>query len=157
MNIRQRSSGGFTLVELIAVIVVLAILAAVAVPRYFDYQQRAVATRMARDINVFYYALRAYRRDNGAAPPEAGGGYGSPPELRPYLERSPIGSSPHRNWYYLYQTVHNAQGQMGVDINNDPNPATQPIMIALDGIIDDGNLSTGTFTYYALTRYYKSP
>ncbi|MCU0688407.1 MAG: type II secretion system GspH family protein, partial [Phycisphaerales bacterium] len=66
----------FTLVELVAVIVVLAILAAVAVPRYFDYQQRAVATRMARDINVFYYALRAYRRDTGVAPPEAGGGYG---------------------------------------------------------------------------------
>lgn len=34
-------SRGFTLIELIAVIIVLAILAGVAVPRYFDYTDRA--------------------------------------------------------------------------------------------------------------------
>jgi len=36
-----RPARGFTLIELIAVIVVLAILAGVAVPRYFDYTDRA--------------------------------------------------------------------------------------------------------------------
>ena len=36
-----RPTRGFTLIELIAVIVVLAILAGVAVPRYFDYTDRA--------------------------------------------------------------------------------------------------------------------
>lgn len=40
MNART-SRKAFTLVELIAVIVVLAILAGVAVPRYFDYTDRA--------------------------------------------------------------------------------------------------------------------
>jgi prepilin-type N-terminal cleavage/methylation domain-containing protein len=38
-NIRNRS--GFTLIELIAVIVVLAILAGVALPKYFDYAANA--------------------------------------------------------------------------------------------------------------------
>lgn len=37
----SRRAGAFTLIELIAVIVVLAILAGVAVPRYFDYTNRA--------------------------------------------------------------------------------------------------------------------
>ncbi len=37
----MRSHRAFTLVELIAVIVVLGILAGVAVPRYFDYAERA--------------------------------------------------------------------------------------------------------------------
>jgi prepilin-type N-terminal cleavage/methylation domain-containing protein len=41
MTISQRTRKAFTLVELIAVIVVLAILAGVAVPRYFDYTDRA--------------------------------------------------------------------------------------------------------------------
>jgi prepilin-type N-terminal cleavage/methylation domain-containing protein len=38
---RNRAARAFTLIELIAVIVVLAILAGVAVPRYFDYTARA--------------------------------------------------------------------------------------------------------------------
>lgn len=37
----QAAARGFTLIELIAVIIVLAILAGVAVPRYFDYTDRA--------------------------------------------------------------------------------------------------------------------
>ena len=41
---RPLMSRAFTLIELIAVIVVLAILAGVAVPRYFDYTDRAKAS-----------------------------------------------------------------------------------------------------------------
>jgi prepilin-type N-terminal cleavage/methylation domain-containing protein len=41
MFTKTRIARGFTLIELIAVIVVLAILAGVAVPRYFDYTDRA--------------------------------------------------------------------------------------------------------------------
>lgn len=37
----RRRSAAFTLIELIAVIIVLAILAGVAVPKYFDYTDRA--------------------------------------------------------------------------------------------------------------------
>ncbi|CAN5838626.1 hypothetical protein BH11PLA1_BH11PLA1_18830 [soil metagenome] len=39
--VRKSVRKGFTLIELIAVIVVLAILAGVAVPKYFDYSDRA--------------------------------------------------------------------------------------------------------------------
>jgi len=41
MRYARSNKHGFTLVELIAVIVVLAVLAGVAVPRYFDYTARA--------------------------------------------------------------------------------------------------------------------
>ena len=37
----QRNQGGFTLIEIIAVLVILGILAAVAVPKYFDMQTKS--------------------------------------------------------------------------------------------------------------------
>lgn len=41
MTVASRAKAAFTLIELIAVIIVLAILAGVAVPKYFDYTDRA--------------------------------------------------------------------------------------------------------------------
>jgi prepilin-type N-terminal cleavage/methylation domain-containing protein len=40
-NVANRVRKGFTLIELIAVLVVLAILSGVALPKYFDYSERA--------------------------------------------------------------------------------------------------------------------
>jgi prepilin-type N-terminal cleavage/methylation domain-containing protein len=53
------SRRGFTLVELIAVIVVLAVLAAVAVPRYFDYRERAMASQAMGMRKALQDAVRA--------------------------------------------------------------------------------------------------
>ncbi|MCX5691737.1 MAG: prepilin-type N-terminal cleavage/methylation domain-containing protein [Planctomycetota bacterium] len=44
-------SRGFTLVELVAVIVILAVLAGVAIPKYFDYSNRTYLAA-ARDVEV---------------------------------------------------------------------------------------------------------
>lgn len=65
-----RRSRGFTLIELIAVIVVLAILSAVAIPRYIDYTARARESAVrgtlggVRSAIANFYALQAV---NGSA------------------------------------------------------------------------------------------
>lgn len=46
MKRRSAARGAFTLVELIAVMVVLAVLAGVAIPKYFDYADRAKAAAL---------------------------------------------------------------------------------------------------------------
>ncbi|MBY0309006.1 MAG: type II secretion system GspH family protein, partial [Phycisphaerales bacterium] len=66
MNPRARSA--FTLVELIAVIVVLAILAAVAVPKFFDYSTRARAATICGTLKVMQRAVLTYYQDNGRWP-----------------------------------------------------------------------------------------
>lgn len=46
MNARKTLASGFTLIELVAVMVVLAVLAGVAVPKYLDYADRAKSSAL---------------------------------------------------------------------------------------------------------------
>jgi len=62
----SRRCGAFTLIELIAVLVVLAVLAGVAIPRYFDFSQRARAAAVTSEVKVIERACLAYSYDNRA-------------------------------------------------------------------------------------------
>ncbi|MDN5862502.1 MAG: type II secretion system major pseudopilin GspG [Salinisphaera sp.] len=63
MTIRDRQ-GGFTLIEIMVVVVILAILAAIAVPRIMDRPDVARVTKAKQDIRVIGSSLRLYRLDN---------------------------------------------------------------------------------------------
>jgi len=54
---------GFTLVELIAVMVVLGVLAAVAVPRFFDYTSRAKTASLQGSLGNIRSAISSYYAD----------------------------------------------------------------------------------------------
>ena len=60
---------GFTIVELLIVIVVIAILAAIAISSYGNVQRRARDAQRMSDVSVMRKALDLYRIDNGAYPP----------------------------------------------------------------------------------------
>ncbi|VAX41575.1 hypothetical protein MNBD_PLANCTO03-973 [hydrothermal vent metagenome] len=78
MKIRGRNTGvvrsAFTLIELIAVIVVLAILAGVAVPKYFDYSTKAKESAAkatlgaTRSAMANFYANEALTNGSAAYP-----------------------------------------------------------------------------------------
>ena len=62
---RQR---GFTLIEVMVVVVILAILAAVVVPRIMDRPEAARIAKAKADIRAIQSALELYRLDNGEYP-----------------------------------------------------------------------------------------
>ena len=84
---RQR---GFTLIELMVVVVILGILAVLVVPKVLDRPDQARVIAARQDIAGVMQALRLYRLDNGRYPTSTQG-------LRALIER-PAGNPPPANW-----------------------------------------------------------
>jgi len=89
---------GFTLIELMVVLVIIGVLAALIVPNVLDRADDARVTAARTDVNNLMQALKLYRLDNQSYPtaeqgldalvrkPTAGA---VPPNWRPYLEKLP--------------------------------------------------------------------
>lgn len=65
----RKSSSGFTIVELLIVIVVIAILATISIVAYSGMQQRARNTQTITAVVGYVKALNLYKADNGQHPP----------------------------------------------------------------------------------------
>ncbi len=134
-NFRKRTAG-FTLIEVMIVVVILGILAAVIVPKILDRPDQAKIVAAKADIAVLMQQLKLYRVDNGAYPSTDQGLTAlvvkptSPPlptnwKTGGYLERLPNDPWGHP-YVYLYPGLHGeidvyslgADGQPGGEGNN---------------------------------------
>lgn len=64
----SRCQGGFTLIEILVVVVILGILASIIVPRIMRRPEEARRTKAIVDIKAIETALNLYRLDNGVYP-----------------------------------------------------------------------------------------
>ena len=64
----RREARGFTLIEVLVVIAILGILAAIVVPRIMDRPDEAKRIAAKADINAIVQVLKIYRLDNGFYP-----------------------------------------------------------------------------------------
>ncbi|MEI2418136.1 type II secretion system major pseudopilin GspG [Orrella sp. JC864] len=113
---RQR---GFSLIEIMIVVVIMGVLAALVVPNVLDRPDQARAVAARQDIGAIMQALKLYRLDNGRYPSNAQGlralsekpGDGPvPPNWRPYLDRLPVDP-----WNNPYQYLNpGANGEIDV-------------------------------------------
>jgi len=63
-NLQRRRQSGFTLIEVMVVVAILAILAAVVVPRVMDEPAKARRAKVQQDIRAIESALDLYKLDN---------------------------------------------------------------------------------------------
>ena len=117
----MRRQAGFTIVELLIVIVVIAILAAISIVAYTSMQQRARDSIRASDAKSIVKALEAYKAVNGRYPlPTPTGGAGAfeqstdtPGTFLEFLQGTyfgtvpvdPINDSTRYYRYYVYQSA----------------------------------------------------
>jgi len=89
---------GFTLIELMVVLVIIGVLAALIVPNVLDRADDARVTAARTDVNNLMQALKLYRLDNQRYPSADQGlqalvakptGGAIPPNWKPYLDKLP--------------------------------------------------------------------
>ncbi|RYF43470.1 MAG: type II secretion system protein GspG [Comamonadaceae bacterium] len=97
-SFRSAIQSGFTLIELMVVLVIIGVLAALIVPNVLDRADDARSTAARTDVNNLMQALKLYRLDNQRYPsgeqglqalvarPAAGP---APANWKPYLEKLP--------------------------------------------------------------------
>jgi prepilin-type N-terminal cleavage/methylation domain-containing protein len=67
----RAKAAAFTLIELLIVVAIIGILAAIAVPNFLNAQVRAKVARVESDHRTISVAMESYFTDHGAYPPEA--------------------------------------------------------------------------------------
>jgi general secretion pathway protein G len=115
-SIRRAARRGFTLVEMLLVITIIGILAALVVPKMMGRSEQARQAAAQSDLAAIKTALDAYEVDNGYFPKGKNGLMDliqSPRDARnwhgPYLDKLP--QDPWGNYYlYVYPGKHNPAG-----------------------------------------------
>lgn len=126
----------FTLVEIMIVVVIIGLLAAMGIPAFQRVQQRSQAARVANDFRQFDSAFQRYALESGTWPGATGMGL-IPTGMSGYLPEaytmvSPLGGQ------YLWTGPSQHIVLRGTQ-------ATDSVMQQVDAVLDDGVLTTGNF------------
>ena len=146
----MRRASAFTLVEIMIVVAVIALLAALALPSLLHARRRSQNTLFINEMRIATNAFALYAQENNSYPPNTSPGI-LPPGMSGYFGATfdfsaptPIGG----NWDWANRKTGNV---IGVSVVNPTCDITQ--LQEIDAMMDDGNLATGGFFEVAANRY----
>lgn len=123
---RRPASRGFTLIEIMVVLVIMGVLAALVVPNLMERPDQARATAARQDVGAVMQALKLYRLDNGEYP-------SGPQGLRALIEKPSAGRPP-ANWHkYLERLPTDPWGRPYQYLNPGANGEIDVFSLGADG------------------------
>jgi prepilin-type N-terminal cleavage/methylation domain-containing protein len=151
MHAPLSTRSAFTLVEILIVVVIIGILAAIVVPQFVGATDEARRGSFIASLKTYADACEYFVAREGHYPPDGSSG-ALPTGFDEYVDEdeyespTPIGG--------VWDTEFNDSGvtsAIGVHFNGDPVP---DYMLQIDETLDDGDLDSGIFQQLAADRFY---
>ncbi len=156
-RLSHKTTRGFTLVEIMVVVVIIGLLAALAIPAFQRTQRASQNSRIINDFRIFAQAFEIYNATNGVWPNNVG------PAVIPTLPYSMAGDFKADTWKnptaiggsWNWDNSLSTGGFAGISISNSGSRVifvddTQ--LAEIDAKLDDGDLTTGNFQKVSATR-----
>ena len=138
----QNARRGFTLVELMITVSILAILAAIVIPAFSNHSKQAQITSTIYTMQTFQKAIQRYNADTATYPPDV---YiaRTPSELVGYIPDNSLSKPVPIGGYWDYNNFDDEGVSIGiyVDVPNDDNRAD---WLEIDNQIDNNDLTPGS-------------
>jgi type II secretion system protein G len=127
----RRNSAGFTLIELMIVVAVIGILAAISIPLYGSVQQRARVSKVQADLRAIASAVSAYQAHTGNLPPDIAAlttpvSNGAGQIAGPFLNGVPTLPPGGVPTWSTYSYVSNANGTFSISATGDGTTVAVP-------------------------------
>ena len=154
-RLSQQHKHGFTLIEILIVVIILGVLAAIVIPQYSSYSDESKVNSFVTCVkNIAKIADYHYTR-SGEYFEDSGSGL-MPTNLDTYIQASkwthgtPIGGV----WDYEQDDLGGYKSAFGVHFDGSGHTRDDTYMQEVDAAFDDGDLTAGCFRKIADGRYY---
>ena len=135
--IKHDRHAGFTLVEIMVVVVLIGLLAAMAIPGFQKIRRESQAASVAESMRTYAHAFEIYATEEGSWPADNYPAQ-TPPEMAGRLSKFDQESVVGGQWDWEY----NASG-VTAGVSHRLNGADPELLQAIDAKLDDGNTATG--------------
>ncbi|MFP4355534.1 MAG: prepilin-type N-terminal cleavage/methylation domain-containing protein [Phycisphaerae bacterium] len=152
---QKHSTTAFTLVEILIVVIILGILAAIVIPQFASASDDAANSAFVSDLRTFTKAAYLFMGETGELLEDSGSGHvpagwGSYIDTDAWLAGPNIGGV----WDVEQKDTGGVTSALGVHFNGTGATRDDPFMLGIDQIVDNGDLAGGHFRKLAAARYY---